>query len=71
MIARVASAVNATIWSTYVDLAAYQTDLYAEHYGNDGADDMTRIASITLVLIAEELGRQLIDELIEANEEDA
>lgn len=66
----VPSAYTATIWRTYVDLAAYQTDLYNDYYGDDGAEDMTRVASITLALIAEEMGRQLIDELIEANDKD-
>ena len=66
----VPSVATGTIWRTYVDLAAYQTDLYADLYGNDGVEDMTRVASVTLALIAEEMGRQLIDELIEANNED-
>ena len=66
----VPSVATGTIWSTYVDLAAYRTDLYADAYGDGGAENMTRIADITLVLIAEEMGRQLIDELIEANDED-
>lgn len=66
----VPSAYTATIWRTYVDLAAYQTDLYNDLYGDGGAEDMTRVADITLVLIAEQVGRQLIDELIEANDED-
>lgn len=66
----VPSVATGTIWSTYVDLAAYRTDLYVDAFGDDGADDMTRIAGVTLALIAEGLGRRLIDELIEANDED-
>lgn len=67
----VPSVMTRTIWETYVELAAYQVSLYDDYYGADGADDMTRVASITLCLIAEEVGRSLLDELIEAVEADA
>jgi len=55
-----------TLWTTFVDLGAYQEDDALEV----GLDDLTRVASYALYLIGERLFVSIIRELAEARDED-